>query len=201
MRRADNRYSRFVAWAKIVLPLAALGLLSTLVLFSSGGGERGEPSIPYAEVEGLAREQGIGAPTYSGVTDDGASIIVSAEKARPNLDRPAEATASGLNAQLDLPDGNRVDMSAQSGAVDTEKGQVELHDDVVIVTSSGYRIETQRLATRTDRTQVTAPDGITATGPLGRLDAGSMSLTQTPEDGGDYVLLFQNGVKLVYEPK
>ncbi|HDR29767.1 MAG TPA: hypothetical protein ENN83_14595, partial [Rhodovulum sp.] len=62
MASHDNAYSRFIALAKIVLPLAALGILSTLFLIS-----RDTPSgddLPYSRVavDELIREQRIGAP-------------------------------------------------------------------------------------------------------------------------------------------
>ena len=54
---APNTYSTVVSWAKIILPLVALGLLSTLFLFS----RTPDPNraIPFAavDVEELAREQ------------------------------------------------------------------------------------------------------------------------------------------------
>jgi len=218
MLRADNRYSRFVALAKIILPLAALGLLSSLVLFSRSVDH--DSAIPYAEVdvEELARGQGIGAPTYSSVTGDGAAITVRAVTARPNLANPSQASATGLTARISMPDGATIDVSASDGAIDTAASTVDLRRDVTIVTSTGYRITTDALATRTDRTQLVSPGRIVADGPMGHLEAGRMELTQgtadgqiAPDDAGarpadaaaetdGYVLLFQGGVKLVYEP-
>ncbi|APX89885.1 hypothetical protein BV394_09290 [Brevirhabdus pacifica] len=211
MLRADNRYSRFVALAKIILPLAALGLLSTLVLFSRSVDH--ESAIPYAEVDvhELARGQGIGEPTYSTVMGDGSAITVRAATARPNLAKPSQATASGLSARLTAPDGTVVDMSAREGAIDTDTSTVDLRRDVTIVTSTGYTITTDALATRMDRTQVVSPGRIVADGPMGHLEAGRMELTDgsgmaaAGDNGGEaqggYVLLFQGGVKLVYKPE
>ena len=60
MTMYDNSYSRFVALTKVILPIIALGILSTLFLFSRNIDPT--QSIPYADVdvEGLAREQQIG---------------------------------------------------------------------------------------------------------------------------------------------
>ena len=60
MAVADNTYSRVVGWLKILLPLGALALLSTLFLFARGIAPVGE--IPYAELEEIAREARISDP-------------------------------------------------------------------------------------------------------------------------------------------
>ncbi|MGR3570239.1 LPS export ABC transporter periplasmic protein LptC [Brevirhabdus sp.] len=205
MARADNRYSRFVSWAKIILPLAALALLSSLVLFS----RRIDPeaSIPYAKVDvaELARKQAVGRPTYSTMTRDGAAISVTATSALPDLTNPARATAQELNARIDTPDGVTIDITAREGRIDSDHAQVDLQQDVEIATSTGYVIRSQAMTTATDRTEVTSPGPITAEGPFGTLDAGSMTLTSAPGAGdgtqGGLLLVFQKGVKLVYGPE
>jgi len=86
MATRDNAYSRFVQWAKILFPLIALGLLSTMFLFSRNV----DPSnaIPFADidVEQIARDQQLSSPRFSGTTSGGASIIVDAETAMPDYD-------------------------------------------------------------------------------------------------------------------
>ena len=44
----DDGYSAFVAWVKTLLPIAALGMLSTIFLFS--GKIDVTKSLPYAEL-------------------------------------------------------------------------------------------------------------------------------------------------------
>ena len=82
MARAD-RHTRVVGWLKVALPPAALAILSTLFLVA----RRIDPeaALPYAEVdvEDLAREPRMTAPTYAGLTSDGAALTLSAKEARP----------------------------------------------------------------------------------------------------------------------
>ena len=84
MIRRDNLRSNVVAWLKIVLPLAALAAMSTLFLLS----RTIDPAdaIPYAtvDVEDRIREPRMTAPTYSGVTSDGAALTLTADEARPD---------------------------------------------------------------------------------------------------------------------
>lgn len=200
MASRDNAYSRFIALARIVLPLAALGLLSTLFLLSRGTGPGAD--LPYArvDVEELIREQRIGAPKYAGVTADGTAIAVTADTARPRAGEEGQATAETLRARLDLPDGSHTDIVAATGAVDMQAGQAVLAGGVEIETSTGYRVETERLTTELNATHVVTEGGVEAEGPPGRITAGRMRLDADPAAPGRYLLVFNGGVKLVYEP-
>ena len=64
----DDSYSFFVAWAKTLLPIAALGMLSTIFLFS--GKVDVTQSLPYAElnVAEIIREQRITKPYFTGIS-------------------------------------------------------------------------------------------------------------------------------------
>ncbi|MGB4909398.1 MAG: hypothetical protein WBP15_12770, partial [Tabrizicola sp.] len=91
MARVD-RHTRLVGWLKVALPLTALAILSTLFLVA----RRIDPeaALPYAEVdvEDLAREPRMTAPTYAGTTEDGAALTLSADEARPEAEgAPAKA--------------------------------------------------------------------------------------------------------------
>jgi len=201
MSRQNNRYSRFVAWVKIILPLVALALLSSLVLFSRSIDPEG--AIPFAEVDvrELARDQVISAPTYTGVTSDGAAIVLSAKSARPDLAEPTRGLATELNARIDTPDGQRVNVTAQKGQIDTRGGVAELSGDVRVDTSSGFSLRTDAMRTALDRTDITSHGPVEGDGPPGTLSAGSMHLFEDETRPGTYVLVFQDGVKLVYQPQ
>ena len=198
MARAD-RHTRVVSWLKVALPLAALAILSTLFLVA----RRIDPeaALPYAEVdvEDLAREPRMTAPTYAGTTSDGAALTLSADEARPSSDgAPAEAAALRLN--LATPDGARTDLVAAEARMDPVAREVVLSGGVVVTTSSGYRLETAEMAARLDRTGLESRAPVTATGPAGDIRADRMVLSQEAQTPGAYVLVFNGGVRLVYQP-
>lgn len=194
----DNFHSRLVAWLKVMLPLAALALLSTLFLVPRGFAP--EDTLPYSEVEveELAREPRLTAPRYSGVTLDGAALSVTAEVARPDSADTGRADATALTARLETPDGVTTDLSASDGALDAAAGLLTLTGDVRIAASNGYVILTDELTAALDRTLIDSPGAVAATAPMGRIDAGAMHMTT---EGDDYVVVFNGGVKLVYEPR
>jgi lipopolysaccharide export system protein LptC len=198
LARSDTLHSRVVAALKVTLPLIALVILSTLFLVSRSI----DPSdaIPYAkvDVEDRIREPRMTAPTYAGVTSDGARLSMVAEAARPAAGATA-ARAEGMAASLVTPDGATTTFTAPNAVLDSVAKRLNLEGGVRIVTSQGYVITTDRLSAALDRTDLKSDGAIAATGPLGQLQAGEMvlSVTATP---GSYVLLFQKGVKMVYQP-
>ena len=75
-----DRYSKMVGWLKVLLPLIALGILSTLFLLSRVVDP--EAVVPFAdkEIQDRLRDQQVTGPVYSGVTADGDQLSFSAEK-------------------------------------------------------------------------------------------------------------------------
>jgi lipopolysaccharide export system protein LptC len=200
MATSENLYSKLVVWAKVTLPLLALILLATLFLFS----RKIDPTdaIPYAEVdvEERAREPRLTMPTYAGVTSDGSALTIAAAEARPNS-TTGVGTATTLVGKLETPDGVRIDLQAANGVLNTEGGLMSLGGGVTITTTSGYSIQTQSLVAKLDQTSLSSPDAITATTPMGQLQAGEMALTQDPKQVKSYLLVFKGHVKLLYTPK
>jgi lipopolysaccharide export system protein LptC len=198
LTRSDNLHSRVVGWLKIVLPLAALAILSTLFLFS----RKIDPSdaIPYAEVdvEERLREPRMTDASYSGVTADGSAINLRAAAAVPEAD--GNARAIGLSATLDAPDGSNTTFAAATGQLDNTSGAIALSGGVKMETSVGYHVQTEHVRIALDRTSVEAPGLITADGPPGKLTADSMTLTSADPNSGHYQLVFTGNVKLIYQP-
>ena len=199
MATYDNSYSRFVAWVKIILPLIALALLSTLFLFSRPTDI--ELTIPYAQVEidQIVREERISAPTYTGVTRDGSAISISAEAAMPDAADPRRMVARDLTARIETTAGALIEIDAAEGSINGREETATLHGGVRIETSTGYLIETEGLQTSLADTTLESDGAISATSPLGKLNAGSMHLTQAGETS--HVLVFNDGVKLIYRPQ
>lgn len=192
-------HTRLVGWLKVVLPLVALALLSTLFLLS----DRIDPTdaIPYAEVdvEDLANDPRMSAPAYAGTTQDGAGVTLSAATVRPGTDDQA-ASASGVAVILQTPDGQRVDIAAAEAELDQAGGTLNLTGGVTLETAAGYRVRTEGLTALLDNTLVRSTAPIALDAPLGDLHANSFTLIQDPADPGGYLLVFNGGVRLLYQP-
>jgi lipopolysaccharide export system protein LptC len=193
-------HSRLIGWLKIVLPLLALAILSTLFLVARTVDP--DDAIPYAEVdvEDRLREPRITAPTYAGLTADGAALTFTAAEARPETATGAGASASALVGVLETPDGARTDLIAAIGRVDTAARQVVLSGGVTVTTSSGWQVQSETLIAAMDSTNITAPSFVTASGPAGTVTADAMQLTQDAQQNNGYLLVFNGAVKLIYQP-
>lgn len=200
MTHYDNTHSRLVAWAKIVLPLVALVLLSVLFLFS-GKADLTE-ALPYAQadIDELAREQRLGAPEFAGLTRDGSALTITASEAR--ADANGTPQAHELSASLEAPDGFTARLTSKTGQVDATSGEITLEGDVAFETSSGYQFASQKVFGGATKGEFTSPGAVTGAAPFGALSAGAMTLTPEGDDPDNptHVLRFTNGVKLVYDP-
>ena len=200
MARHNNLQSKVVAWMKIILPLAALGLLSTLFLLSRSIDPSRSIPVSQIDIEKRAQEQGASNPTFSGVTDTGDQITLSARKAVPNNDDMGKVLAEQINATLTLQSGAEIDITSQSAKVDSTAFTVQLSGDVRLVSSNGYDIQTDVLNARFDVLYSDTPGPVSGSGPPGDLQAGRMVLRN--DEGTDAAhLLFTDGVKLIYHPK
>lgn len=197
----DNTYSRIIFWLKIALPLLALVVLSTLFLFSNRVSIDGD--LPYSEVdvEQLAREQRLTRPEYTSVTVDGSALRINADVARPQTGATGAASARALVVRYETTGGLRIDLTSKTGRLDDAKGEVILRDGVTIRTSSGYDLVTDGLDGMLDRTLMVSQGAVTGTGPIGRIDSGHMEISRLDAETGDYLLIFNQGVKLVYQPE
>lgn len=200
MDRAD-KYSRLVLWLKVALPLAALGILSTLFFVAESLNP--DAAIPYAEVdvERILREQGMTRPTFGGITNDGVQVALSADSVRPGADRRSQLTGDTLAAELLIPDRGQIVIESPVGRIDTESGLATLSGGSFLESSTGYRLESEEFVVSYREATVRADQEVRATGPAGTLVAGGMELQRRPQDDQTYLLVFKNGVRLVYEPQ
>lgn len=194
----DATYSRLISWLKIILPLLALALLSTLFLVA----RTVDPAqtLPFADVdvEELAREQRVGKPNYSGVTDDGAAISISADHAKPDAQRDGAMTGADARAVLELENGETVHVSAGAIDLDNPAGLARLFNDVQLQTSDGYRLDTDELQISLDRTRLGSETLTRVDGPAGQITADTFALTRENPKNGNYLLVFKGNVKLIY---
>lgn len=198
MARADT-YSRVVAWVRIILPLAALGLLSTLFLLSRSV-DPGKP-VPIGQLDLEQRAQDLGAvnPRFAGVTDKGEEITFAARIARPDRNDATRLIAEQVTAQLRLSGGTVIDITSTEAEMNETDRTVRLTGLVRLDTSTGYVVQTAQLDTSLDEIRASTPGAVRATGPLGTLNAGRMVLHNNSESDAPE-LLFTKGVKLVYRP-
>lgn len=192
-------YSRLIAWLRVLLPLMALAILSTLFLLSRNT----EPSaaIPFAaaDIRDRVERQQITRPFFSGTTSSGARVSLSAAMIETEA-LAGENAAEDLSAQLDLVGGTRVTLKSERGSINLKDGTAILTGDVRMKTSTGFTMTSDLIEAATSGYDVRSPGPVAGTGPFGTLDAGSMEIKQQSQTENPH-LLFTNGIRLVYQPQ
>ena len=198
MARGEGTYSQVIAWLKILLPLAALTMLSTLFLLSRS--REAVMDVPFAEVlrKGETASEQVGAPYFAGTTARGEMLTMTARSARPDGDGVIEADE--LEAQLRLRGGGQIRLDATRAVLRNGSQQVELAEGVRVESTTGYVLQTDALVSALDQIAAESRGAVTGTGPIGRLEAGKLKIEPIGETG-DVHLLFTDGVKLVYDPQ
>ena len=191
-------YSRLIAWLKILLPLGALVLLSTIFLYSRG-------PDPIANIPALiggadpTQTEQVGSPFYAGTTEGGQGLTIAARQARLGTSDSSDMIADDLQAVIDISDGNRIVIDANVGRME-EGDRLLLREGVTLQSSSGYTVRTEGLDAATDRVSIESTAEVDADGPGVTLSAGKLRVEKIA-DGSDIQLLFTDGVKLVYVPQ
>lgn len=194
---APNRYSTLIAWTKIVLPLAAIALLSTLFLFASRPNPEDALLISDRDIGDLAREQVLNEPRFAGTLEDGREILFTAERAAPVPETTDQFEAEGISARLVLAPGLEALLDAERADVDMTASRATLAGGVEVTRTDGMRLATDILTLGLSRMAALAPGPVSITGPGLSLDAGAMELT---EENGPQILSFTGGVRVVYDP-
>jgi len=201
MMKNTNVYSRFVAWVKVLLPLAALAILSTMFLFSRGSNTGGGIPFSKSDIEERAQTPRITGPNFTGVTQNGTALSIQAETATPNPDDARFLAAENLRASIDTPSGTRFDISSDQGLMDGGAQVFTLTGGVQIESSAGVQMTTDILEAALDGAIMQAPGPVAVTGRFGNFHANAMELELAEPDGNTYVLVFKGGVKLIYTPE
>ena len=194
-----DRYSLIVAWLKVILPLVALGILSTLFLISRAVDP--PSTIPFADTEVQERltNQMVTGPYYSGTTIDGDQIALVAEEIRTPDGRLGANKAENPDVTIDLVGGTQVTIISDKADVNIAADTTDLFGNVIVTTSQGYVLRSELLNLKMSQIEVISPEDVVVTAPFGHIEAGAMHLF-TPEQENTRHLLFTGGVKLLYHP-
>ncbi|MEM9476775.1 MAG: hypothetical protein AAGA71_15885 [Pseudomonadota bacterium] len=199
MTVSDGLYSRFVFWLKVLLPIIALGILSTLFVFARA--PDADREIPFATSPGgvpITPTDLIADPSFVGVSPDGAALAFRARRVTPADAGLSTLVANELSSTIDMPDGRRIETTSEDGLIDLGAQNADFIGAVDLRTSDGFAVTGRDVSARLDQVDIRTEDPVAATTPMGTLNAGAMRLTAGAT--GHYLLVFNGGVKLVYAP-
>mgnify|MGYP000002529789 FL=1 len=195
---SDNFHTQLVGWSKIILPLCALALLSTLFLFARSNPDA--TNIPFADINTLAQEQKINAPRFSGVADDGSIIAITAGSAQLDPNNAQNLKISSLSLDVNAADGSEIRIEAVGGELDNDAKVAYLSGLARLETSTGYTMETNGLTANLQSGVISSEGALEIRAPFGALTAGRVTI-KTTGDGKGQQMLFTDGVVLIYTPQ
>ena len=189
--------SRIVHWLRVILPLAALALLSVLFLLARKPDP--EASIPYADVDprDVAERQAVTSPRYSGVTDDGARVSIDGAEATPGSG-PGQGSAQSVRMTIRAQDGRAADVSA--GTATLEGDAIVMANGATMTTADGWIVTAPEFHASRMAGTINADHEVNVLAPFGDLTAQQMELRPLGDGTGDHVLDLSGGVRLIYQP-
>ena len=202
----QDSYSRVIAWLKILLPLTALAILSTLFLVARVV----EPAqeLLYSDVDfaELLDQQMIGTPRYFGVTGNGVAVRLSAENASPDLDGQDSVNADRfrghkVRAEIDIPDGDRIYVYADRLNLDVSEKLATLIGSARIESSNDIVLKSEEMRLVLDEASIFSDRRTEVSAPAGHIVADSFQMKQNEDSGSGFVLVFKGEVIMHFDPK
>jgi lipopolysaccharide export system protein LptC len=150
-------------------------------------------------VDALGSGLAITNPTFTGTTRGEDTFSFTAELVEPDAAPPEQAHITALSGELNLQNGPTVSVRSEAGDLHVPTQRLDLAGTVVIETSDGYRMDADAVTLDLRAGTLTADGAVETTGPLGRIDSGSMRIGAADVDEARR-FSFGKGVRLVYDP-
>jgi lipopolysaccharide export system protein LptC len=193
-------HSRVVAVLKVGLPLVAVGLLASLFVVQTDDRIGGEVVFSPGDVKALGSGLKVTNPTFTGTTRGEDRFRFTADLVEPDAAPPERALITALAGTLELHNGPEVTFTAATGDLDIPTQRLDLSGEVVISTSDGYRLVTDKATLDLRAGAFVAGDQVETTGPLGAITSGSLHVAPAAATGEARRFSFGDGVRLIYDP-
>lgn len=189
---------------RLVLPLGALVLLSTVFLVSRSIDPQRAVELADMDVAELTREPRIGTARIAGVTEENTALMIHADAVRSVSDLqqsgPVHLALTAPKGTLNFSSGRIALFQSEIGELDQGRDQVVMRGGVLLETSDGYRLNMSELVARLQSTHIRGRGGIEGDAPAGSITADSLELTTKTGETGGYLLAFSGNVRLIYLP-
>ena len=203
MQNFIKSYSRAIKWAKLIMPVIAVLLLASVFIFGKEDALRSGTISIDADTINLTTDQKITNPQFSGLTNLGDSFILKAIEAMPDSPTPEKIDLISPSLEFDALQGVGFKISSKNGSVNFIKQSAELNGNVYIDMTNGYKAISEKIQLNLKLGNLIAPSSVEASGPYGKIIAGSMELFKDIDNKTSQVngnLNFSDGVTLIYLP-
>lgn len=168
---ASQRYSSIVGVLKIALPLVALGIIATLIVFSVVSKPNSGISIAFTKKGKEENTIVMESPRFIGTDKKNEPFEVVAIKARQNPDERSLVELTGVKGKLTLTTGLGLTVVADKGTIDTANRLLVLDGPITLTSSDGYKLTTSEARVDLQAGVLVGRRPILAVGPWGSLTA------------------------------
>lgn len=200
-KRFTQTYSRFVSMMKFLLPVAALVLISLVVLWPHIGTDDLRFRIGFAAIKAsVSKDPSMVNPRFVGTDSENKPYSITADLARSLGDVSGKETPSNIElempkADITLDDGSWLVLTAKTGLLVHQDKALNLEGAVNLFHDSGYEFRTEKAAIDLAKGIASGNLPIEGQGPFGVLNAEGFKLI---EKGN--TIYFSGKSKLVLHP-
>jgi len=203
MHNYIKSYSVFIKYCKYILLFIAILLFLSIFTFNKKDALRSGRILISADLIDLAADQKITNPQFSGSTTSGDLFFLNATHAKTSSPKPENIDFNNPSLEFEVMNGIGFKIRSKNGFVDFVNHSAHLLDDVVIDMTNGYIMFSEEIRFDHKLGNLSIPGSVYASGPSGRIIAGSMELLNynnmnIRQKNGN--LRFSNGVRMLYIP-
>lgn len=173
----DRRYSRFVSWMKVGLPIIAIGLIGYVFIFPKFELSQ-KVEIEWADIELDDESLSMINPKFVGSDAQNQQFTVTADKALQSSIGDKEVALLNLQADITLASGRWISIAAPSGKLNPATNILDLSGEISIFSDSGDQLLAQTARIDLKNKRITSDRPLQGHGPLGQIRADSMAADQ-----------------------
>jgi lipopolysaccharide export system protein LptC len=195
-RAAEARYTQIVQALKIALPLLALLIVVTVVIYSGFSSNDTGIVVTPAHLDNVGDDLRMVNPRLSGVDGAQRPYTVTAEYAEQQKGRPDLIRLVNIEADVTLESNQWLSLTAKTGLLDGDKRTLTLDGGISAFSDSGYELHTEKAIVNFEEGKIIGPSPVKAQGPLGTINANGFEVLQDLKQ-----VKFLEKVQTVYTPE
>ena len=181
IKAVGRRYSRFVGVMKIVLPLAAIGLMAIIAAWPAFR-DNEQPMVEALEKEPELLQ--VTGPVLVGTDEEDRPYSIAADRANQGAEGPHIVELSRPEGEIATGGGDRISLNAEVGRFDRESKQLHLLGDVELSRNDGHRFATDEAFVDMDSQSAWGNSPVQGEGPMGEIQSEGFRI----EDNGATVI-------------
>ena len=200
MATYDKIYFRVINFLKIALPVIGVGLIIAMFILSRDQVSKAVLPFDKNKFEHELAKQQINQLYYSGQTDAGDELALSAQAAAESLEGQDKLEMKSVSATVKTKYGLEINATAQFGEYWYSEKLLKMSGSVLISSSTGYQLSTPALLVSTDGTYIRGVGPVEGFSPMGKIQAGKIEIKRENANA-PMQLWFSEKVMIDYEPK